>query len=305
MSYFFVVLILVCITLYLVFPQVLFRGMIAVGRALSGLKRKTVQVNGETWHYLEGGPEGATPLVLLHGFGADKDIWLGYAKRFAKEYRVIIPDLPGYGDSAQHEHWDYRIDAQVGRLHDFLLTLSVNRFHLAGNSMGGMIAGRYALAYPEELHSLALIANAGIDSPNKTEFYQALEKETRKLVAKSRAEFDEMMQLIVHKAPWMPGAFKRVLCDDAIRRSSFLEKVFDAIKKDVEQNHLTPQLAEIQIPTLILWGRQDRILDVSSVEVMEKLIPNNRTVILEETGHVPMFERPVDTARHHLNFMKI
>ena len=129
-------------------------------RKRCGLRLKSTAVDGETWHYLEGGAADAPVLLLLHGFGGDKDHWTRFSRALVRDYRVIAPDLPGFGDSARHAGWDYSLNAQRDRLNEFIAALKLGPLHLGGNSMGGHLAVIYALVAAQiDTQILAVFGN--------------------------------------------------------------------------------------------------------------------------------------------------
>ena len=131
-------IILLCLVgVYFLFPGVMFDFLKTAERSAAGLKQKSVQVNGLRIEYLEGGK--GDPLVLLHGFGANKDNWTRFAKHLTSHFRVIALDLPGFGESSLAPDGDYRTHVQAERLKAFIRALGIESFHLGGNSMGGNI----------------------------------------------------------------------------------------------------------------------------------------------------------------------
>lgn len=158
----------VVVALMAAFPEDAARIQFSIERHRSGLEVQSVVVDGETWHYLEGGPTDAPVLLLLHGFGGDKDNWTRFSRTLVPNYRIIAPDLPGFGDSARHADWDYSLAAQRVRLEGFVDALQLGPLHIAGNSMGGHLAAMYAYTRPEQVRSLLLLDNAGIDAPERS-----------------------------------------------------------------------------------------------------------------------------------------
>jgi pimeloyl-ACP methyl ester carboxylesterase len=152
-----IVLLAVFLVAYVAFPKRLVAIGLSAARRLCGFRSRSIEVNGDAWHYLEGGPESAETLVLLHGFGADKDNWPLYGRALKKDYRVFIPDLPGFGQSTRRPDADYRIGAQTERLQSYIRAMGIDKFHIAGNSMGGCLALNYALTYPGHVHTVALL----------------------------------------------------------------------------------------------------------------------------------------------------
>lgn len=274
----------------------------SIERFRSGLDHKSVVIGGETWHYLEGGPNDAPVVLLLHGFGGDKDNWTRFSNAVTDQYRVIAPDLPGFGQSARHADWDYSLGAQRDRLGAFVEALKLDRFHIGGNSMGGHLAALYAHQRPARLISLALFNNGGIDAPTPSEMFLAVERGENPLIVSAPDDFDKLIAFASYKKPFIPWPAKGVLAQQSYDNSTFNRHIFEFLIDD-RSSGLEPILAEIKIPVLILWGEYDRILDVSSVDVMKPLLPQAEVVIMKDTGHIPMLERPAETAMHYLNFV--
>ncbi len=107
------------IGLMAVFPEDATRAAFAIERFRSGLAHKSIVMDDETWHYLDGGPSDAPVVLLLHGFGANKDNWTRFSKKLTDRYHVIAPDLPGFGESARRLERDYSLSAQSDWLHGF------------------------------------------------------------------------------------------------------------------------------------------------------------------------------------------
>jgi abhydrolase domain-containing protein 6 len=132
------------VLVYLLAPSALLQWVRKLQRGKGGLVQKSVRVGDMTWPYLEGGNPAGKPLVLVHGFGGDKDNWSFYAPYIKQDYRLIFPDLPGFGENDRSMAPDHSIAAQAERLRGFLDTLKIGKCHLGGNSMGGAIALRFA-----------------------------------------------------------------------------------------------------------------------------------------------------------------
>ena len=168
------ILILMVVAFYYLFPGVVFKVLRNVERGSAGLEQRGLDVGTIHMKYLEGGQGDV--LVLLHGFGGDKDNWTRVAKYLTPHFSVVMPDLPGFGDSTKDLDAQYTILAQVDRLHAFLTELGINKFHLGGNSMGGYIAGFYAAKFPREIQTLWLLAPGGVISAQPSEFHLLLSK---------------------------------------------------------------------------------------------------------------------------------
>ena len=284
------------------FPEDATRAAFAIERFRSGLEHKSIVMDGETWHYLDGGPADAPIVLLLHGFAADKDNWTRFSNKLTGQYRVIAPDLPGFGESARQLERDYSVSAQSDWLHDFAAALKLDRFHLGGNSMGGHIAAFYSYRYSSQVVSLVLIDNAGITPPNASELQLALERGENPLLTSSAEDFDRLLGFVAHKQPFVPWPAKGVLAQRSFEDSAFNRRAFDSYKNSRAVS-LEPILADIKQPVLIIWGEFDRVLDISSIDVMRPLLPQAKVVIMQDTGHIPMIERPQETAAHYLVFL--
>ncbi len=288
---------------YFFAPAYLVALTIGLLRRWGRLSLQSVVVDGISWPYLEGGPADGEVVVMVHGFGGDKNNWPLYARYFTKRYRVIAPDLPGFGDNVRDPDLNYGGAAQTERLHAFFTELGLENIHLAGNSMGGFIALNYALSYPEKLKSLTLIDNAGVTSTHKSELEIAIDNGENPLVATSLEDFDRLLDFIMHKRTPSPRFMKEALLAVQIRNRDLLDAIFWEIIDEALHDSLTDRLGEVSTPTLIIWGRHDRLIDVSCAEVMAAAIPDNRVAILEDAGHIPMIEFPHESARHHLRLI--
>ena len=271
-------------------------------RSASDLDHRTVVIGDETWHYLEGGPEDAEVLLLIHGFGGDKDNWTRFARSLTENYRVIAPDLPGFGESAWHPDWNYSLLPQCSRLHSFAQALNLKQVHVAGNSMGGHLAVLYTHRYPQEVKSLSLIDNAGVTAPIETDLQRSLAQGKNPLIVKSVEDFDLLLSFAAYKKPFVPWPVKGVFARRAVDHAESNHAIFDSYNSDRNAG-LEPLLEDIEQPVQIIWGEFDRILDVSSIDVMRPLLPQAEVTIMKDTGHIPMLERPAETATHYLRFL--
>ena len=197
------------------------------------------------------------------------------------------------------------------RIDRFIQALKIERFHLAGNSMGGLLAAMYGASYPEKVMTLSLLAPAGVDSPKPSEMALLLQRGTNPLLTGSPDEYERLLNLCFVKPPFIPSQFKRLLVADAIAHRKFDEEIWNDMKLHrasdgsfSPESLLDPYLPKIQAPVLIIWGDTDRILDVGGAVVLEKKLKNCRTIIMKETGHMPMLEKPKETASAYIGLLK-
>jgi pimeloyl-ACP methyl ester carboxylesterase len=283
--------------MYFIFPG----RLVAIGRWLlrkrGGMVQKSVAVDGRTWPYLEGGDRSKPLLLLVHGFAGDKDNWSMIAPYLTRDYHVIAPDLPGFGENERNPDLAYDLQAQTARLKAFADTLGLQRPHVAGNSMGGWIALRYAIDYPDALASLILLDNAGVNGANESDLQkQAANEDYNPLVIANLEDADRLVAMVVHKPVYVPARLKPVFYADALKYRDQLDTIFWVIATEGRDHPLNDRLGEVKVPTLIIWGRHDRLLDVSCVPVLEAGIAGSTSHIFDHVGHVPMIEDPKATA---------
>jgi pimeloyl-ACP methyl ester carboxylesterase len=269
-----------------------------IERGLAGLSEKSIQVDNYKIVYVEGG-KGET-VLLLHGFGGDKDNWTRFSKYLTKKYHVIAPDLPGFGESSKIWSDTYDIATQVKRLHQYTNKIGLKKFHIAGNSMGGLIAVVYAATYPDEVLSLGLLDPLGVIVREPSQLALEIEKGNNPLVVESVSDYDKLLDFLFVKPPYIPGLVKSYLAEMAVQSREFNKKVFIEANPG---NQLETTIGEIRTKTLILWGDTDRVFPASSAPVLQKGIKNSKVIIMKDCGHVPMLERPEETAKYYLEFI--
>ncbi|MGQ0698719.1 MAG: alpha/beta fold hydrolase [Panacagrimonas sp.] len=288
--------------LYVTAPTTFVRIAIDAERWASSLTRFEAKLPGFSVAYLDSGGTGE-PLVLVHGFGGDKDNWTRVARHLRKHYRIIAPDLPGYGESTAPEGAHYRIDDQVEYLHAFVRKLGLSRVHLGGNSMGGNVAASYAAKHPNEVGTLWLIANSGITSKPPSELRRTLAEGGRNaLIPSTREEYRELIAFVMSRPPFLPGAFVDVMADRAIAMHDLRVRQFAELSED--RFDFEKRIANMPIQTHVLWGEEDRALHVNSVNALMALLPYSSRTIMPGIGHVPMIEAPAETAEDYIKFRK-
>jgi len=272
----------------------------AMERSRAGVERREITLaDGTHVVYLEGG--SGAPLVLVHGFGADKDNFTRVARFLTPHYRVIAPDLVGFGESAHRTDVDYHYAAQAERLHAFVQALGLQRIDLGGNSMGGGIAMSYAAQYPNEVASLWLIDCAGIAEapPSEPAKTGTTTGQTAPGIYGGR-HIPAFRNAGKSDPPYIPGSVMDVLARERIANQALEKQVFGQIATD----SVSASVKGLATPTLILWGEEDRALSVGTVPILKTLLPNAQAVVMPHVGHAPMIERPKESAEDYLRFRK-
>ena len=203
-----------------------------------------------TW---QGGPyEASSAILMLHGFSADKNLWLRCARHFVRQYRVIIPDLAGHGETGFKAGGGYDIAVQAKRMIQLLDVCGVEKVHVIGNSMGGYIAAWLAATYPERIASLALIDPAGVTAPEPSDMERHLARGHNPFLINSREEFQSFYAMTMESPPWVPKLVLDAVAQRYEQQRDELEEIF----RDFHSSPpMEPKLAEIKCPALLLWGR--------------------------------------------------
>ncbi len=282
-------------------PHLFKEPLLELNRQLSGMTEKTLQVGGHRIHYLDGG--NGEPVILLHGIFAEKDHWVDFSRQLTSSHRVIAPDLPGFGESDRLADQKYGYMEQTQRLKDFMDASGIGRAHLAGNSMGGTIAALFALRYPERVASVAFIgAPHGLRTPKPSKMDALIEAGKSPLVAYDAAQFEAMMSMVFEKKPFLPYPILHAAQADALRMASSNLRLWNDQRKD--RYLLDERIGDLRTPILAIWGSEDRLFDVSGVDVLNSRLKNLQAEVLSGIGHLPMMEAPKKTALRYLDFLK-
>ncbi|WP_212750734.1 alpha/beta fold hydrolase [Pseudoalteromonas aurantia] len=301
------VLLLLGLVGYLVTPtERLYQVGVSAERKLAGLSTKSIMIDEGEIAYIAGGK--GEVILFLHGFGANKDNWVRLAKHLTNDYSVIALDLPGFGNSFKDINLNYDVENQVSRVNKFINQLGITKFHIAGNSMGGYIAGNYAAKYSEQVMSLWLLNTLGIQSADDSEMFKDISENKRPMVlARNKREFEQLISFVFENPPFMPEFVISELSKNAIKNIDLNYKIFHEIHK-IDQNKISfslpldYELGDFIKPVLITWGRQDRVLHHSGAKVLSKIVPQSEMIIMDDIGHLPMMEAPKVTAGQFISF---
>jgi pimeloyl-ACP methyl ester carboxylesterase len=269
-------------------------------RKRSGLERKEITIPGNLRYvYLEGGK--GEPLILLHGFGANKDNFTRVARFLTPHYRVIIPDHIGFGESDHPQDADYGALSQAVRIRTLVQALGINKVHLGGSSMGGYIAMMYAFLYQDEVKTLWLLDPGGIWSAPPSELREMMAKTGKNpLVAKSEDEFAGIFAFVMADPPFIPRPILNVMAQERIRNYDLEKRIFTQLSSDSAEKYVTG----LKTPTLIVFGDKDRAINPATADILHKLMPNSEVLIMKGLGHLPMIEQPRWSAEEYLKFHK-
>lgn len=268
-------------------------------RRRGGLSSRTVDDDGIRWHYLEGGH--GEPLVLLHGFNADADHFCRVAARLRPHFRILAPDLPGFGDTHIDDLPSFRIEDVADRVLRWLDAVGVQRFYLGGNSMGGYLAVAMARQAPERVRALWLLAPGGLHTAQLSPVFEEVAEERHNpLVVRHASDFRRLMDYCFVRPPWIPSPLLRFLAVRAMGHAVRAQRIFDAMRYD--SRPLEELARDLPIPALITWGQADQVLHPSGASLLAELMPATRVLVLDKIGHLPMLEAPRMTAEAWVSF---
>ena len=274
---------------------------IATEAAVYGFeKRQQALSELEMVCYIGGNPERPA-IVMLHGYSADKVVWLRFAQHLSDDYHIIIPDLAGHGETGFASQWDYTMEAQAERVAKLLSSLDIDRAHVIGNSMGGFIAAQFALMYPERTLSVTPVDPAGVPTPQPSKMEKMLAQGRNPFLVENAEQFTEFYHMTMAQPPWLPQMVLDAMAENYRARAPEL----DAIFADIQRSPLlTDRLGDIESPALILWGDQDALIHVSGAQRWHELMPNSELTVWKGIGHMPMLEIPEDSARRYREFLE-
>lgn len=282
---------------YVFAPALLLKADAARQAMSAHMEEKQILAGDTTWSYYEGGT-GPT-IVLLHGFNANKDTWLETAKGLTDHFHVIVPDLPGWGDSSRNEGGDYGIPAQAARLESFAAATGSQHFLLVGHSMGGAIAGVYASEHPERVASLVLMSSLGLTFKDN-DFVREVKAGKNPFVYDDHAGLEALLARIFAKPPHLPGRLEDALLARNHKDRAFIERTFAQLKEPAQAYVLDSVIGKLPMPVLGVWCRDDKIIDVSALDTLRaglKSTPSIGATVMNGCNHMPMMEKPDETAR--------
>lgn len=270
-----------------------------VQRLATGMRKRAALVDGHRIVWMEGGNPRGEPVLLLHGFTSSKENWLLMLPFLLQRYRVYVPDLPGWGESQFRYGAGYTLDRQAKRVADWAQRTLPGPAHVVGSSMGGAIAGLLAARHTQCVATLTLMNAAGMHGENSSAFERGLLEGRNGLLARRFVEVVQLLETVIERnRSTLPLALAPLMYSEFVRRRTLNLHLFAQM---IETPAVT-DLVHVTLPTLVLWGEQDRILDVSSADAFQAAIPHAVVKKLRGVGHLPMIEVPGVTARRLRRF---
>lgn len=257
------------------------------------------------------------PVFLLHGSFASLHTWHDWEEVLSKHYQTISVDFPGHGLSGANQSETYHTDYYADLIFALADTLDIQAFHVAGNSMGGNVAWKMALLQAERISSLTLIDAAGY-------YQQSSNTATTNTTSTAKRPFiftilsnQNLAKFLARFTPRFLFALnlKQVYADESRIKQSTINQYYELLLREGNRaatlqrfqqrsSNMSNRLAEIQTPTLIIWGEKDSWIPLRHAHKFHELIPNSKLIIYENAGHVPMEEIPAITVADYLQFLQ-
>ncbi|MBI5513639.1 MAG: alpha/beta hydrolase [Deltaproteobacteria bacterium] len=251
--------------------------------------------------------EGRGPAVLLvHGFLVSHSAWTALLPLLTPRFRVIAPDLPGFGDSEKPARYSYSREAYADTLCDLLAGLGIPRASVVGHGMGGGVALTMAAAHPEHVERLVAMDAAAFPSG------LGLRQRLPRLPWVGPLLFKQLYgRLLFHRQFrdefYLPGyPYDRARVDawfEAFDPPEARESAYKALLALGDTAALTPRLPRVRAPSLVLWGERDRRYPVELGERLARELPDARLEVIAGAGHCPADDHPDETAAHLERFL--
>lgn len=268
---------------------------IAVGQFPPSMPpEKMVSVYGQSVHYYEAG-QGPN-VIFLHGLGGEASNWAANIGPLSEKYHVYALDQVGFGRSDK-PFIEYKIETFVEFLQAFMQALNIPKATLVGNSLGGWIAADFAARHPAMVDKLVLVDAAGL-SPEGGAMRLPVD-----LNPASLAGTRKILEFIVFNKQWVTDDLVRLAFERRMKSGDgyTIQRVMAGIM--VGNQWEDANVGSLHAPTLVLWGRDDALTPLALGERFQKAIPGAKLTVLDECGHIPQIEKPLEFNKALLDFL--
>jgi pimeloyl-ACP methyl ester carboxylesterase len=291
-------------------PARAFALAMAAGHAQAGVTERIAEIDGCAWRLLESEPaavDSAQPprrtALVLHGLGTSGEAMMAIAPILRATHRVVIPDLPGFGEHPMHAGVTHDCRFYVEQIERLRVHEKLGRVDVIGTSMGGAFAAAYAATYPNSVGKIVLLSPAGVAAPVQNAFMKRVIAGEVPLDISDDASFAEVLRLNFPNPPEMPEPIRRAFIDRAIEhRAAFLRIIEET--RPFLLNGVEPMMRNIKAPTLVLYGSLDQLTDPSMLAVWRAGLANFRGDVIEGAGHVLLYDKPREVAELMRGFLR-
>jgi len=261
------------------------------------MEEKFISIDGNKIRYLESGDSDKT-IVLLHGLGASAERWEFVIPEFSKHYRVIVPDLIGFGQSDK-PLVDYTTEFFSDFLSNFLQKLGITRTNIIGSSLGGQITAVFTSQHQEIIQNLVLVSPSGV-----------MKHSTPALDAYVMAALYPDIDLAKNAFEMMSGSSRQInqkIIESFVERMklpnakmAFMSTLLGLRNSEI----ITKLLTKITIPTLIIWGEDDPVIPIKYADDFVSSIQDCRFFMMNKCGHTPYVDDPQKFTKLVLDFLE-
>jgi len=276
--------ILVIGIIYFIYPGIMMSAVQSLSASGAGLVKKSVDVDGYTAHYFEGGDASKPTLMLLHGLNDDKNSFVTSVRELSASYRIVLPDLQAHGENLKEEGRDYSIAGQAKFINQLVDQLGIEKLVIGGNSMGGHTASSFAARYPGKTRGLVLLNATGMQLDNESVYVYFPDK----IDGQFLTDFFE-------SACVTPPAFPQPVLQHLVNETNKVIPFINQLIKQVETGadfRINEAVQTITAPALVLWGKHDPIVPLEYGQSYTDNLINSRLVIFDNAGHSAQFEIP-------------
>jgi len=280
---------------YLLAPQWLVRADLARQALAAHVDKHSLRAGNIDWSYYAGG-SGPT-IVLLHGFNLDKSAWLDVAGRLTSHFHVLIPDLPGSGQTSAPDG-EHSTLAQAAALDAFMQAADVRSAVLVGHGTGGAVAAVYASEHPERVRELVLLDSYGLTTTHSA--FDSPAAAARVFVYDDRDALARADALQWASPPTVPGRFADLRIERNRANRASIESTLARLRGAAEQRVVQDRLPRLTMPVLGVWCHDDPVIDRSALEHLRNGLTQASTIstsVLNGCRHLPMLEQPEATAQ--------
>lgn len=261
----------------------------------------TITINDQTVSYIDEGQTNSLTIIFIHGFPLNKTMWHKQVEELKKEYRVIAYDIRGFGNSNTGDD-DYSIELFVNDLLSLMNTLKIDKAIICGFSMGGYIALNAIENYPERFIALLLCdTNCAGDKP------AAKEKRMKSIESIKEKGLEQYAEESLKKL-FAPLSFSKQINEIATVREMIMKtpkpSIFKTLHALAERKETCTRLHKINVPALIMVGKEDEITPPDVALSMHKKIEGSTIHIIDHAGHLSNMENPVQFNEQLKSFLK-
>ena len=273
--------------------------------------------DGARIHFRDEGRPDNPAIVLLHGFNGSLFNFERLVPLLAKDFRLISIDLPGFGLTGAIPSANYTTESFMDTVTSLTNQLGIEKFLIAGNSMGGGVAWRYTLEHPAKVEGLILLASSGVGSKEDVKKFE--ERENNTPIVWKLMDSDLLKKFLHYYTPkfFATEGLKRSVYDQQHANVDHANQFHDLVLLQGSRNAILSMtmggrrkmygpesLSKITAPTLVIHGEEDNIIGFERSLVFKENINNSKIKIYSNVGHLPMYEEPVRTANDIIRFFQ-